>query len=605
MNIRYIHNIALAALITLCGCQSEDIAEQNKTAGFVISLSNELGVETKASQVTGDDLKEFTVTLTNTENPSNVTTHPMTNGSLITVEPGSYNIVANNKDNILAFDAPYYVGSTTSSITEGEQKTVTINCNVANAKATVVFANQSTFNYIFDSYKIEVKSDKTTTGLDWTDWKKHPFFSEGSKMTFTFKGIKKDSGEEKTFDIPVNGNGWTNGIAEAGKNYVITLKVTEVTSINLTIDTNVTVDEITEYIPLDWLPTPTVEVLPGNIWTKEFTIEPMTIEGATLDESKISYQWRLKGEDDWNNCNNTNRQKFEEQPSNRNIEVRTTYKVEDETLVSEVLDIQLEEEAQLPNSDMEEWSAEERGYYYKLAGGSSSPKLRVYYPWNDTKYWNTNNDFTTRYRDAGSAAFSTVYLYNSFPAVSYTKDSNSGTWAAELRNTAAGRGNTSSSKSSYNFNNVPGELFIGDITVTNSGTAALPNDSYTIEKGRSFSSKPTSVNFYYKYTPYNTDYWKVYVAIFDENDNILGEGALSEGDQVSTYSKGEVEINYTNLNAKPSKIYIYFGSSIYNGSELPYTSKSVTTWYGDSERTQTTLSGSIFTIDDISLNYEK
>jgi hypothetical protein len=346
----------------------------------------------------------------------------------------------------------------------------------------------------------------------------------------------------------------------------------------------------------------TIHVYPGDIWTKEFTVseledEDVTAGNAERINARMQYQYSTDG-NTWTNMPSDLRL------ANLNPEtkfyVRGIYRG---AWTTNVVEFKTYPTPAMENGDMETWTAEERGYYYGLS--SSTAKLRVYYPWKGSKYWDTNNDFTTRYRDASTYAFSTVYLYNSFPAVSYTPNSHTGSYAAELRNTAAGRGNTSSSKSSYSCNNVPGELFIGDLTVTNK--TFFGSDSYTITEGRSYASHPTALNFWFKYSPYTTDYFKAYIAIYDADGNIIGEGTYQNGNTVTTYTNCQVDITYKSeyVKSAPAKIYVYFGSSIYSGDSLPYHSMSVLTWYNGSSRTNTTLSGSVLTIDDISLIYDK
>ena len=343
-------------------------------------------------------------------------------------------------------------------------------------------------------------------------------------------------------------------------------------------------------------------VYPGNTWTKQFTANTEITHGnAEVIRNGMTFEYRPVGTEEWVSSPDSI---IDGLPQDK--EKETPYQVRGKfgKHYTEVVDAKTYPAIPLENGDMEKWKEEERGYYF-AAFGINAQKLRVYYPWKENSYWNTNNDFTTRNRDESSAGFSTVYLYNSFPAVSYTKDAKSGTWAAELRNTAAGRGNTSSSESSYDFNNVPGELFIGDISVSQSGWDGMPDDSYSINKGKEFTSRPTALRFYYKYAPYNTDSWKVYIALYDSEDIIIAENTKTGGEQDS-YNFIDVPFNYTDdLNAFPAKIYVYFASSIYSGSQLPYHKMNVTTWYKDSQRTDETLSGSVFIIDDISLIYDK
>lgn len=349
----------------------------------------------------------------------------------------------------------------------------------------------------------------------------------------------------------------------------------------------------------------TVSAYPGNIWTKEFTMNAL-MEGQVTsgDYSKLStnmtYQYSSNGID-WVNLG--------EDLCQTGLTPETTYYIRGlyrGEIASEVAEVKTYPIIELENGDMESWNLSEIGYYYNALAWKKNP-LRTYNPWfEDNQYWNTNNDFTTRNRDQWSPPFSTIYYYNSFPAVSHTKDVHGGNWAAELRNTAAGRGNTSSSSSSYAFNNVPGELFIGSINVTTNGTAILPQDYYEINKGKEFKSRPTGIKFYYKYTPYTTDSLKVYIALYDNTDRIIAENTMTNGEVITSYKEAIVNFNYIeDSNIVPAKIYIYFASSIYSGDSLPYHSMDVTTWYNDSQRTDKTLSGSVLTIDDISLIYDK
>ena len=47
-------------------------------------------------------------------------------------------------------------------------------------------------------------------------------------------------------------------------------------------------------------------------------------------------------------------------------------------------------------------------------------------------------------------------------------------------------------------------------------------DNKTVNQGHGFSSRPTSLKFYYKYKPYNSDAFKVVVAL-KNGDEILAE----------------------------------------------------------------------------------
>lgn len=336
-----------------------------------------------------------------------------------------------------------------------------------------------------------------------------------------------------------------------------------------------------------------IAVQPGNVWTKTFTIDEPVITAGNADvlNEKLVYQYKEKnaGDDAWQTCSDGLEQVFAEHPANKEYEVRAFYR---EGIVSNVVDIILEIPAQLPNSDMEDWYSED-------VGGT----IRSYYPWasNETSFWNTNNDYTTRYRIWGSIAG-----YNCFPAVSYVSGRNGGGKAAELRNTASGRYNTSSifGHNEHDYNKVAGELFIGDITVN--------EESYEIStKGKDFNSRPTALQFYYKYDPYNgNDTWKVHFELLDENRETIISKEVTSSEVKDDYGDipMSVEFDYEEgkTYAKCKYIYVVFSSTINTGSSLPYGN---VTYYllenGESLKYSNVYVGSILTIDDISLVYDK
>lgn len=339
-----------------------------------------------------------------------------------------------------------------------------------------------------------------------------------------------------------------------------------------------------------------VSVLPGNSWTKEFTMEEFVVaEGKGNPEKMreyIRYQYSADGGATWQDCESRT-QKFATLPENKDYQVRAVYK----DVPSEATLFRLEEPQQVPNPGMEEW------YYTSLV----KSKSLIYFPYQSegASFWNTNNEFSTRYRDNALSS-----PYNCFPAVSYTKDAHSGTYAAELRNSAAGRGNTwFIGHTELEMNRVPGELFIGDITVTTNGSAASPtNDYYTIAKGKDFSSRPTALHFWYKYAPLSGDTWKAYIALYDENGELIIESTATSSQAESGFAEYTIPLNYEEGRFyKPCKsIYINFKSTVTSGKALPYETKTVKLWVDDSQKDyKNTFAGSVLTIDDITLIYDK
>ena len=339
----------------------------------------------------------------------------------------------------------------------------------------------------------------------------------------------------------------------------------------------------------------TVEVLPGNVWSKTFTAEEITVaEGkGDLETIKKNLVYQYQDTDgSWKDFSDQTKreQAFAEHPEKLSYRVRSIYRGEITSLSEK--EITLESQQQLENSNMENW--------YRADTDWDFPN---YIPRNssgEAEYWDTNNEFTFRYdipwpKDWYDSAF------NGFPAVSYsTENKHGGDRAAELRNTAAGP--VGSDGNVYDNNRVAGMLFYGNYTGTTSTSTA--NGSISIDEGRSFSNRPTQLKFYYTYEPCGTDTYEVIVKVFDSENNVIGSGNYTSNTPKTSWDENSVDIVYSENGCinKAAKIYVLFQSSNAGQGKVPYERKGVILAdYG----LATTYSGSVLRIDDISLVYDK
>lgn len=343
---------------------------------------------------------------------------------------------------------------------------------------------------------------------------------------------------------------------------------------------------------------------PEDVWSKSLTVSGITVESGDEATIKGNLKYQFNDNGTWKDCEG-NVATMANHPSDSKMQVRAVYRnvVECEPTVFD-----LEVPEQLPNSDMEEWS------YETYTGDRYS-----FNPWNDgeTPFWDTNNDYTTRHRNNSSSV--TMANYNGFHAVSYVQGRNGGL-AAELRSTANGRGNTIkfsifSERKELDLNKVAGTLFTGTANVKMTGNDISGKDTYMEEKNASFPSRPTALQFYYKYIPYNTDSWSVHIGLLDENKNVIIQNEKTSSKTVNDWSEEpfSVELDYADdtTYAKCKYIYVVFKSTINEGANMPY--REITqTFYVLSENgalSAKTYSpayvGSVLTIDDISLVYDK
>lgn len=207
-----------------------------------------------------------------------------------------------------------------------------------------------------------------------------------------------------------------------------------------------------------------------------------------------------------------------------------------------------EEKLQVPNAGMESWYSED-GKIWSSWGSTKGPYWYYWYPWNpndaSSQGWNTINLKTTN--------SDWKYQYNSISGTMRTDDRHSGSYAALIRTVGWGSGNTAADNISTVQNIDPGYLYLG---VYNSDTKA-PNYGY------SFMSRPTALQFYYKYVS-KEDRFTVEIVVENRNGDVvteLGRGSLQNGD-VGVYTFHEIPVNYNDEYAhlRATHMYISFKS---------------------------------------------
>ena len=368
-----------------------------------------------------------------------------------------------------------------------------------------------------------------------------------------------------------------------------------------------TAEELKAYtISIKKKPVFSVSVDERNVWSKEFTANPVNVMEGDADianDAEMTYQYSSDNGQTWNDCNDNinRRQKFETHPYERTLKVRAKFR----NFTSEVVDINLEESVQLPNSGMEEWSEEiYKDSYY------------CFYPWNleSNCHWNTNNLFTTRHRyNSGVNAAN----YNGFHAVSYVPGRNGGK-AAELRSTANGRGNTIkflifSQRKEQDYNMVAGELFTGSVNLTMGTSGVLGDadgskDKLDIIKDAKFENRPTALKFWYKYVPYNSDMWRAHIELLDEAKNVIIQQDFTSSEAKNAWTEASVCLDYNEgaVYEKCKYIYVIFCSTVNAGANMPYREITQTFYVEEQEKTfSPAYVGSVLTIADIYLVYDK
>lgn len=321
-------------------------------------------------------------------------------------------------------------------------------------------------------------------------------------------------------------------------------------------------------------------VYPGNTWTKQFTANTQIIHGnADVIRKGMTFEYKA-GETNWISSRDS---LITGLTPGTNYQVRLKYgKHYKETNVATYPIIELE------NGDMEHWTKE--------GPANNNTYWYVMYPWNEEdekKYWNTINLTTTQDGEIRNSSWNlfppytwTTYVANS-GTISVT-DSHSGS-AALIRTVGWGSGSTAAGATSIIKNVTPGELYLGIYDLS----------SHQPIYGISYSSRPTNVKFWCKYEPKSSDLMIAQIVIMDANGETIGSANIpeSEAGAIANWTEKTLDIQYTDLEKEPSKMYLLFKSGSLTDSNILDRCNAN---FSDGEHV-----GSRLYIDDISLVYNK
>lgn len=317
----------------------------------------------------------------------------------------------------------------------------------------------------------------------------------------------------------------------------------------------------------------------GNVWARRVYNVTMTTDG---NPEYLYPLVKAEGSEEWV------RPAFTETVSEGSktvtitgLEPSTKYQVvaayvDNANISEEVREFTTETTQQVENAGFEEWSEWEYRATEGLFGlGAEDQTNYAPYINENTRWWDCNNSETT----PGNRTVSNID-YKSFPMVSYVSG-RTGEKAAQLMVIAIS--NTATSGTAPSPTVGFGRIFTG---------------VYGGEQGRSFPSRPDKMKFWYKYSPNDSDIFKVYVSI-KSGDTVIGEGTFTSSESKANWTDLSVDITYSRADLKADGIYIEFVSGR-DSNKWDY-DQSIT--YGGN-KTANVHGGSTLTIDDIELIYE-
>jgi len=175
--------------------------------------------------------------------------------------------------------------------------------------------------------------------------------------------------------------------------------------------------------------------------------------------------------------------------------------------------------------------------------------------------------------------------YKCFPTTTYTESGVSGR-AAIIRSVAVNGGNSEIMGSGENR----GILYTG-----------TTSDDGTMTEGREWTSRPSQLTFMYQYESYDNEHFGAYIELISEDGTKIASGEyLSEKVSTTSYQKANITLRYTDETLKAFKIKIRF-VSVADGESVSTRKQTITIPAGSYK----IYGGSVLTIDDISLIYDK
>lgn len=322
-----------------------------------------------------------------------------------------------------------------------------------------------------------------------------------------------------------------------------------------------------------------VSAYPGNIWTKEFTMNPLMAEDVEtgnydLLSQKMKYQFSVDGQTNWIDLGDDLR-KVDLTPGT-NYYIRGVYR---DVVEGEVVAVKTYETLSIPNSTLDE------GY-------------STTYPKDDNPLYDFNGGWigTRNTLTCHSDGVNAFYVSKS----STLPVNENGSTVAHLMTIGWGAGNTCSfgNKSGSVINNVSaGILCVGDYEASGDTIYA-----------KVASIRPTSLNFTYKSAPYNGDEYLVEIALVNISENVetvIGSARLTSGEKIDSYKTQSMDVVYNDAYKQLpiTHVRILFKAGINENKDyLEDKFRDASIWDG---YTNAYLVGSQFWLDSFSLVYDK
>lgn len=545
--MKQIYNILLICIAGafFFACQGDELSTQEGEGYLRVALEQSADVNTKADYKS----KQMRVVIKNSAGVTKFETNDHTvdlEGKELSLKQGEYTIeaVSYGWDGTAGADRAYYTGKTMVTIEKGKTATANLVCSLANVKVTVAFEQAFLDKLGAGSINVQVKSATASIApVDFTpaSGAKVVYFPV-SDLTVAYTVI---SAAGKT-----NTNEQIISSVSAKDHYILNFKNQATGTGNVTVTVDPTMNQYTYDFTID----PNAKsgaTLSANPWSQFVYLTASDITLDSGDLSSLKFQYRPKNTDAWIDAETSSQSETSIATATvKGLTANTEYEYQllnGTDVIETNAAFITETEMALPNSGFEDWSED---------GKVMNP-----WPSGGTSFWGTGNP--------GAAA----YIGN---LTTSTNESVSGN-AAKLE-----------SKDAF-IKLGAGNIFTGDF--------ALDGTNGVLNVGRSFTSRPVSLRFHYKYTSVTIDKigqdvgdlsnlkgrpdsCQVYIALsdkpyvlktkpsertlFDPNDaGVIAYGQFTSGQSSDSYQQLTIPLEYRSVDRVPKYIIVVASASKY------------------------------------------
>ena len=458
--MKQIYNILLICMVSVSffACQGDELGTRESVGYLRVALEQSAEVNTKADYKS----KQMRVVIKNSAGVTKFETNDHTadlEGKELSLKQGEYTIeaVSNGWDGNAGADRAYYTGKTTVTIEKGKTATAKLVCSLANVKVTVAFEQAFLDKLGNGSIKVQVKTASGTL-VDFDPKGTSVAYFPVSDLTVAYTVVsaagKTNSKEQKISEV------------SAKDHYILNFKNQATGTGNVTVTVDPTMNQYTYDFTID----PNAKsgaTLSANPWSQ---LAYLTATDITLDSGELSslkFQYRPKNTDTWMDVAttvNTAASSATATLTGLTSAMVYEYQLTDGEISIAKGEFTTETEIALYNGSFEIWNKSGDTWYPETAEKAG----------NTTSFWNTSNPGTSQGMGAIGGAVN--------PTTGVTTPIHGGTYAAELKSTE--KLSVFAAASLYTGS------FMG-----------LSGMSANMEFGKAFTTRPTGLHGYYKYTP--------------------------------------------------------------------------------------------------------